>query len=115
MFNFKNLSGLSQLMMSANTLPDRIKEMRQQLAQTDASGSAAEGAVKVMVNGLGVVLRIEICQSLISCGTTSQVEQLLPQALNEALTKVRKMHIDKMRELTGGVDLPGLDEALGGL
>ncbi len=35
--------------------------------------------------------------------------------MNEALTKVRKMHVDMAREATGGIDIPGLDEALASL
>ena len=35
--------------------------------------------------------------------------------MNEALAKVRQMTIEKMREATGGIQLPGLDEALANL
>lgn len=116
MFNLKNLSGLSQLMMNAGSIPEKIKEMREKLAQETVSGGAnSEGAVFVELSGTGDVRRVVICTSLVQCGTSEQVEQLLPQALNEALAKVRKLHIEKMRELTGGIDIPGLDEALGGL
>lgn len=115
MFNFKNLSGLSQLMMNAGSIAERIKEMRENLAQQTATGSAAEGSIHVEVTGTGQVQRLSICSTLIQTGTTEQIEQLLPIALNEALTKVRQMHIAKMRELTGGVDLPGLDDALSNL
>jgi DNA-binding protein YbaB len=43
------------------------------------------------------------------------LEELIPAALNEALSKVRQMHVDKMREATGGIDLPGLNDALANL
>jgi len=115
MFNFKNLSGLTQLMMNAGSLTDRIKEMRDSLASQTATGSAAEGSIHVEVSGTGEVQRLTICTTLIQTGTTDQIEQLLPLALNEALGKVRQMHVDKVRELTGGVDIPGLEDALGRL
>lgn len=116
MFNLKNLSGLSQLMMNAGSIPEKIKDMREKLAQeTVSGGSSVEGAVYVELSGAGDVRKIVICSTLVQCGSSEQVEQLLPLAFNEALAKVRKLHIDKMRELTGGIDIPGLDEALGGL
>lgn len=116
MFNLKNLSGLSQLMMNAGSIPERIKEMREKLAQeTVTGGTNAEGSVYVEMTGAGEVVRLVICSTLVQHGEADQVEQMLPQALNEALAKVRKLHIEKMRELTGGMDLPGLEEALGGV
>lgn len=116
MFNLKNLSGLSQLMMNAGSIPERIKEMREQLAkETVSGGENVEGAVYVEMSGAGEVQRLVICSTLVQHGAADQVEQKLPAALNEALAKVRKLHIEKMRELTGGVNIPGLDEALGGM
>ena len=115
MFNFKNLSGLTQLMMNAGSIADRIKEVKESLANQTATGTAAEGSIHVEVSGTGEVQRLSICSTLVQTGTTDQIEQLLPVALNEALAKVRQMHIDKVRELTGGVDLPGLEDAIGRL
>ena len=115
MFNFKNLSGLTQLMMNAGSIADRIKEVKESLANQTATGTGAEGSIHVEVSGTGEVQRLSICSTLVQTGTTDQIEQLLPVALNEALAKVRQMHIDKVRELTGGVDLPGLEDAIGRL
>ena len=115
MFNFKNLSGLTQLMMNAGSLADRIKDLKESLANQTATGTAAEGSIHVEVSGTGEVQRLSICSTLVQTGTTDQIEQLLPLALNEALAKVRQMHLEKVRELTGGVDLPGLEDALGRL
>jgi DNA-binding protein YbaB len=90
--------------------------MREQLAQEVVTGGSSEvGSVYVEMTGTGEIRKIVICTTLVQTGTSKHVEQILPQALNEALTKVRKLHIDKMRELTGGVNIPGLDEALGGI
>lgn len=115
MFNFKNLSGLTQLIMNAGSLADRIKDLKESLANQTATGTAAEGSIHVEVSGTGEVQRLSICSTLVQTGTTDQIEQLLPLALNEALAKVRQMHLEKVRELTGGVDLPGLEDALGRL
>lgn len=116
MFNFKNLSGLSQLMMNAGSIPEKIKEMRGQLSrETVVGGSEAMGSVYVELSGAGEVRKLVICSTLVQNGNAQQVEELLPMVLNEALTKVRQLHIEKMRELTGGIDIPGLDEALGGM
>lgn len=114
MFNFKNLAGLSQLMMNAGSISERVKEMRTSLAEETAVGHAAEGSIRIEVSGIGEVQSLSICSSLVQHGNTDRVEELLPQALNEALAQVRQLHIEKIKELAGGIDLPGLDEVIGG-
>ncbi len=109
---FKNLSGLAQLMRSASSLKERVKEMRASLAAETATGSAAGDQVRVEVSGVGVVTRLQLAPELIASNDVSLIEELIPAALNEALAKVRQMHVDKVREATGGIELPGLSDAL---
>lgn len=71
--------------------------------------------ITVEVSGLGEVQRLKIAQELLDKNDVELLEELIPAALNEALTKVRQLHIEKMREATGGIDFPGLDEALSNL
>ncbi len=112
---FKTLSGLSQLMRHAGSLGERVKEMRASLADAQATGSAGDDQVQVEVSGLGVVTRLTLTPELVAQNDSRLLEELIPQALNEALTKVRQMHIDKVREATAGIELPGLEEALASL
>lgn len=109
---FKTLNGLSQLMRHAGSLGERVKEMRASLADAQATGSADDNRVQVEVSGLGIVTRLSLAPGLVAENDTARLEELIPQALNEALTKVRQMHIDKVREATAGIELPGLEEAL---
>ncbi|MCA9158615.1 MAG: YbaB/EbfC family nucleoid-associated protein [Pirellulaceae bacterium] len=112
---FKNLSGLAQLMRHAGSMGERVKELRATLAEAQATGSAGDGQVHVEMTGLGTVTRLRLSPELMDANDVERLEELIPAALNEALTKVRAMHIEKMREATGGIDLPGLDEALANL
>ena len=112
---FKNLSGLAQLMRSASSMGERIKEMRAALAESLVTGSAGGDLITVEVNGLGEVRQLRIAPELMAQNDVELLEELIPAALNEALAKVRQLHVDKMREATGGIDLPGLDDALANL
>lgn len=112
---FKNLTGLAQMLRSASTIGDRVKEMKERLAKQTATGAAGGDLVQVEISGIGEVKKVRIDPSLISRGDVEMIEEMIPVAMNEALVKVRKMHIDMMREATGGIDIPGLDEALAGL
>jgi DNA-binding YbaB/EbfC family protein len=112
---FKNLNGLAQLLKNASSMGERVKEIRASLASAEATGSAGGDLVHVQVSGLGEVKRLRISAELMEKNDVELIEELVPAALNEALTKVRQMHVAKMREATGGIDFPGLDDALANL
>ena len=112
---FKNLNGLAQVLKNASSMGERVKEMRESLANETATGAAGGDMIEVEVSGLGEVKKLRIAPELMEKQDVELLEELIPGALNEALAKVRAMHVEKMREATGGLDLPGLDEAISGL
>ena len=112
---FKNLNGLAQLMKNASSMGEKVKEMRESLAAEVVQGSSGDARVHVEVSGVGEVHSLRLDPELVAGGDVGLIEELIPIALNEALTKVRQLHIEKMREATGGISLPGLDEALANL
>ena len=77
-----------------------------------ASGAAGGGLVQVEVNGLGEVLRLTLDPSLVEKKDRELIEDLVPAAVNQAVAKAREQQSALMRELTGGLELPGLDEAM---
>jgi len=40
------------------------------------------------------------------------IEDLVPAAVNQASAKAKALHAEGMKAMTGGMDLPGLDDAL---
>lgn len=112
---FKNLTGFAQMLRTASSLGPKIQEMKARLAREVATGSAGADLIRVEVSGLGEVNRLRISPELLSRNDVELIEELIPAAMNEALAKVRKMHVDMMREVTGGIDIPGLEEALSSL
>jgi DNA-binding protein YbaB len=40
------------------------------------------------------------------------LEDLIPAAVNQALAKAKEMHADALRDLTGGMNLPPLDDLM---
>ncbi len=109
---FKNLTGLAQMLRNAGTISQRVQEMKDRLASQTATGAAGGDMVQVEISGIGEVKRVHISPELIARQDKEMLEDLIPAAMNEALVKVRAMHIAAMKELTGGIDIPGLDEVL---
>lgn len=109
---FKNLNGFAQLLKNASSIGEKAKEMKESLAREIVTGRAGGDLVEVEVSGVGEVKKLRIAPELMEKNDVELLEELIPAAMNEALTEVRKLSVERMRELTGGIDLPGLDDAL---
>jgi DNA-binding YbaB/EbfC family protein len=94
---------------------ERVKGIRASLAAEIVGGAAGGDMVVVEVTGLGEVQSIRLHPELVQRNDQELMEELIPAAMNEALAKVRQLHVEKMREATGGIDLPGLDDVLSNL
>jgi DNA-binding YbaB/EbfC family protein len=109
---FKGLMGLGSLLKQAQEIGGRMQGLNEALRKRQATGSAGGGMVEVEVNGLMEVLSCRIDQSLVDQGDRELLEDLIATAINQAVAKSRELHAEAMKELTGGMDIPGLDEAL---
>jgi DNA-binding YbaB/EbfC family protein len=108
----KGLGNLAGLMKQAQEIGGRMQGMSDELRGRRATGSAGGGMVEVEANGLGELLACRIDPSLIERRDRGMIEDLVLAAVNQALTKAKELHAEQMRSLTGGLQLPGLDEAL---
>ncbi len=109
---FKGLSNLGSMIKQAQQIGSKMQEMNAKLKSVRAKGSAGGGLVEAEVNGLGELLRVTIDPALIEKKDKELIEDLLPAAVNQAHTKAKEQHSAALKELTGGINLPGLDEAM---
>lgn len=112
---FKNLSQLASLMRNASEMSGRLESLNRTLQEKQVMGTAGGDMVGVEMNGLGVVTRVTIDPALISSGDREMLETLLTTAINQAAAKAKAQHLDLVRELAGGIDLPGLNQWMSGL
>lgn len=108
----KGIASFASLLRHAQQMGGKIKEISEQLRAKRATGSAGGGMVEVLVNGMGEVLRVQIDADLLARGDREMIEDLLPVAINQALSKAKQMHVDIVRSVAQQMDLPGLGEAL---
>jgi len=109
---FKELSGLGSLLRHAHEISGRVQGMTEELRSRRATGSAGGGLVEFEVNGLVEVLRCHIDPKLLAQGDQELLEDLVATAVNQAVAKAKELHADTVRSITGGVALPGLDQAM---
>ena len=109
---FKGLGNLDSMMREAQQMGGRMQEINDSLKTQRATGSAGAGLVEAEVNGLGEMLCLRIDPSLIDKGDREMIEDLVPAAVNQAQAKAKELHVEAMKSMTSGFDMPGLNEAI---
>lgn len=109
---FKGLSGLAQLMKQAQNLQGRVDEIQAKLAELRVEGSAGGGMVTVEADGQQRLTACRIDQTLLGGSDAELLEELLISAVNQAMDKARAAAAQEMSGALGGMQLPGLDDAL---
>lgn len=110
-----NLANLPGIMKQAQEMGGKLQQINEDLKRKRVTGSAGAGMVEADANGLGEILAVRIDPSLIEKQDREMIEDLMPAAINAARQKAQQLHAESMQELTGGLNLPGLSDALGGL
>lgn len=100
---------IQQLMQQAQRMQEQVQKNMQKaqeaLAQTELTGEAGAGLVKVVMTGRHDVKRVSIDDSLL--GEDKEVlEDLIAAAVNDAVRKVEAASQDAMGSATSGLGLP---------
>lgn len=106
------LANLGNIVKQAQEMNAKMKTLGEQLKGKRATGVAGGGLVEVEMNGVGEVLAVRLDSDLVAKGDREMLEDLLPAAFNAAKAKAQELHEEAMREMTGGMNLPGLGDML---
>ncbi len=109
---FKGLGNLASLMRQASQMGGRMQEMTDTLREKRVVGEAGGGMVRVELNGAGEALDVQVDAALIQRGEKDVIEDLLRSAFNQAQSRAKALHMEAMQDLTGGISLPGMDDAM---
>lgn len=109
---FKGLANIGSLMKQAHEMGGKMKEIQEELKTRRDTGSAAGGMVEIEINGAKEILTCKIDETLLTGGDRELIEDMVVTAANQAIAKANAMHAEAMQSLTGGINLPGLDEAM---
>lgn len=109
---FGNLGNLAGLMKTAKDLQANMAKMQEKLASQRYEADAGGGMVRAAVDGRGTLVDIKIEPSAVS--DVDLLEDLVKSAVAAATTKSQEATKNEMAAMTGGLNIPGLSEMLGG-
>jgi nucleoid-associated protein EbfC len=109
---FDGLKNIGALLKQAQQIGGQMGQLTEEMKKRRVTGTAGGGMIEIELNGLMEVLRCRIDPQLFGQNDRELIEDLVVAAVNQAISKGKQMHADAVRELTGGLPLPGLNEAL---
>jgi nucleoid-associated protein EbfC len=112
---FGSLGDLANLMQQAKQLGGKLGTLADELREQRVEGTAGGGLVTVVMNGAQEVMACRIDPAAWDTGDRELVEDLVRAATNQAIGRAKQLHAEGLKQLTFGMNVPGLDDALGKL
>jgi DNA-binding protein YbaB len=109
---FKSLTGIGNLVRNFSNLRQRVEELKQQLGRERIESVSTCQTVRIEMDGLGQVHSVQISEAICLQTERSRMEQLLLETVNQGLQAARRKHLNAVRELTEGIEIPGIDSLL---
>lgn len=92
-------------MQQAKEMQEKFERMQNDMQNSEVTGDAGAGMVKVTMTGRHDVRRVDIDPAVLS-EDKALLEDLLAAAVNDAVRRVEAQQKEKMSELTGGLQMP---------
>jgi len=99
---------LGNLLKQAQKMQREMDLAREEIADMTVEGSAGGGAARVEVNGDGTVKAVHLSSEAQEGDDKSALEDLILAAIRDAQTRAEQVKRERLSEVTGGMDLPGL-------
>lgn len=105
----RDLGNLQGILKQAMDVKGKIEELKEKLADEQIEAAAGGGMVKVVMTGKFELVSLKIDPEVVNRDDIEMLETLVRAAVNDAVRKVQELVKGKMRDLTGGMDIPGID------
>jgi len=101
--------GIGNMMKQVQQMQEKMAQLQAELEEMEVEGSAGGGMVKVVINGKHVVQSVTLDPEVVDKDDIDMLQDLIVAAVNQAQEKVSEMQSEQMSELTGGLNIPGLN------
>jgi len=102
------MKDMQEVLRQAQRMQERLARVQEELAEKTVEASSGGGMVTAVVNGRQEIVSIRIEKEVVSPEDVELLQDLVAGAVNEAMSRSRKMMADELAKITGGMNLPGL-------
>ena len=100
------MNDLSKILSQAKELEMKMKESQEKIKNITVEGMSGSNSVKVILNGDGEIIKIDISQETLKEEKTI-LEDLIMAAHNNAKIKLKSKTSEEISKATGGLNIPG--------
>ena len=104
---------IGKMMKLAAQMKTSLPELQEKLSSSEYTAGAGGNAVSATVNGKMVVTDIKIDPQVFADGDPEMLADLVKTAVSTAQMQAAEAAKEAMTELTGGVQIPGMDGLMG--
>jgi hypothetical protein len=106
------LGNIGGILKQVKEMQGKMADIQKELETRRFEAEAGAGAVKAIVDGRGTLVDIKIDPE--SVGDVELLEDLIKGAVSLASKKAQEGAKEHLASLTGGMNIPGLSDLLGG-
>ncbi len=103
-----DLGKMGGMLKQAMEMKGKMEELKEQLGNERIEADSGAGMVRVVMTGKMELISIKIDRDIINPEEPEVLETLVQAAVNEGSRKAQEMVKEKMSEMAGGMDIPGL-------
>ena len=96
--------GMASMMQKAQKMQSDMKLAQDEIKLLSCTGESASGGIKITINGQHQTTAVEIDKGLLN--DKGMLEDLIMMAINDASSQVNRISAEKMKGVTGGLNLP---------
>ena len=101
--------GIGNMMKQVQQMQAKMEKVQAELEEMEVEGTSGGGMVTVVVNGKQDVVSLTIDPEVVDKDDVEMLQDLIVAALTQAKEKAAELQAEKMSDVTGGLNLPGLN------
>jgi len=102
-------SGLQGMVLKQfKRMQEQIQKIQEELDRERVEGSSGGGMVTALFSGMGDLLEVKIAPDVVDPNDLEMLQDLVVTAVRQGMQKAQALHAERMTEVTGGVQIPGL-------
>ncbi len=103
-----NMPGMGNMMKQVQKMAADTERIEAELGELRIEASSGGGMVTAAVSGKSELLDIKINREVVDPDDVEMLQDLVVSAVREALETAQQTKADRLSDLTGGMNIPGL-------
>ena len=100
---------MGNMMKQVQQMQAKMEKIQAELEEMEIEGTSGGGMVKAVVTGKQDLVSITLDPEVVDKDDIEMLQDLIVAAVNQAKEKAAEIQAEQMSQVTGGLNLPGLN------